>query len=54
MSVSWIFTTPGIGSIIVIAVLASAAAIYLGLTRWILQGGQEDVPPWKRMGWPFD
>ena len=34
-------------------VLLGAAAIYLGLTYWILQGGQEEEPPWEQMGWPF-
>ena len=54
MSFSDIFTTPGIGGIIALVVLSSAALIYLGLTRWILQGGREDEPPWEQMGWPFD
>ena len=54
MNVSWIFTTPGIGGIIAVTVLSSAIAIYFGLTRWILRGGREDVPPWERMGWPFE
>jgi hypothetical protein len=54
MTVSAIFTTAGIGGIIVVAVLLSAAAAYIGLTRWILQGGREDKPPWERMGWPFE
>jgi hypothetical protein len=49
-----IFTTPGIGGIIVATVMLSAAAIYVGLTRWILQGGREEAPPWERMGWPFE
>jgi hypothetical protein len=54
MTVSSIFTTPGIGGIIATVVLLGAAAIYLGLTRWILQGGREEQPPWERMGWPFE
>ena len=54
MNISWLFTTPGIGSIIVVGVLLTAAVVYVGLTRWILQGGQEEVPPWERMGWPFE
>lgn len=54
MTVADLFTTPGIGGIITMAVLASAAAVYLGLTRWILQGGREDEPPWERRGWPFE
>lgn len=54
MTVSGIFTTPGIGGIIAVVVLLGAAAIYLGLTRWILQGGRQDQPPWERMGWPFE
>ena len=53
MNISWIFTTPGIGGIIAVAVLLSAAAIYIGLTHWILQGGREEAPPWEQMGWPF-
>ncbi|MGD1996153.1 MAG: hypothetical protein PVH62_05195 [Anaerolineae bacterium] len=54
MSIGSIFTTPGIGGIIAMVVLAGAAAIYVGLTRWILRGGQEEEPPWKQMGWPFE
>jgi len=54
MTISEVFTTPGIGGIITVAVLLGAAAIYLGLTRWILQGGREEEPPWERMGWPFE
>jgi hypothetical protein len=54
MSISWIFTTPGIGGIIAVVVLLGAAAIYLGMTRWILQGGRQEQPPWERMGWPFE
>jgi hypothetical protein len=54
MTISRIFTTPGIGGIIAVVVLLGAAAIYLGLTRWILQGGREEQPPWERMGWPFE
>ncbi len=53
MDISWIFTTPGIGGIIAATVLLSAAVIYIGLTRWILQGGREEAPPWEQMGWPF-
>jgi hypothetical protein len=53
MNISWIFSTPGIGGIIVTVVMLSAAAIYVGLTRWILQGGLEEKPPWERRGWPF-
>jgi len=53
MTVGEIFTTPGIGGIIVVTVMLSAAAIYVGLTRWILQGGQEERPQWERRGWPF-
>ncbi|MBU0703737.1 MAG: hypothetical protein KKC18_07705 [Chloroflexi bacterium] len=53
MTISAIFTTPGIGGIIAITVLLGAAAIYFGLTHWILQGGREDEPPWERMRWPF-
>ena len=49
-----IFTTPGIGGLIAVIVLSSAVAIYVGLTRWILQGGREEAPPWERMGWPFE
>jgi hypothetical protein len=54
MNVSQIFTTPGVGGIIVVIVLSSAAIVYLGLTRWILRGGREDAPPWERLGWPFE
>ena len=53
MNISWIFTTPGIGGIIAVTELLGAAVIYIGLTRWILQGGREEVPPWEQMGWPF-
>ena len=53
MNISWIFTTPGIGGIIAVTVLLGAAVIYIGLTRWILQGGREEAPPWEQMGWPF-
>lgn len=48
------FTTPGIGGLVATVVLLSAAAVYVALTRWILQGGQEEKPPWERMGWPFE
>ncbi len=54
MTIAAIFTTPGIGGIIATTVLLGAVGIYVGLTRWILQGGQEDDPPWERMGWPFE
>ncbi len=54
MDTSWFFTTPGIGGIIVAIVLSSAAAIYFGLTRWILRGGEEEKAPWEKMGWPFE
>lgn len=53
MNISEIFTTPGIGGIIATVVLLCAAAIYLSLTLWVLQGGQKEKPPWERMGWPF-
>ena len=53
MDITWFFTTPGIGGIIATVVMLGAAAIYFGLTRWILQGGQEEEPPWEQMGWPF-
>ena len=53
MDISAIFTTPGIGGIIATTVLLSAAVIYFSLTRWILQGGQEEEAPWEQMGWPF-
>jgi hypothetical protein len=54
MSVAEFFTTPGFGGIVVGIVLLGAAVIYLGLTRWILQGGQDEERPWERMGWPFE
>jgi hypothetical protein len=54
MSISDVFTAPGFGSLIVAVVLLCAAVIYVGLTRWILQGGREEAPPWERMGWPFE
>jgi hypothetical protein len=54
MDVSSIFTAPGIGGIIVGVVLLSATVIYVGLTRWILQGGRDAERPWERMGWPFN
>jgi len=53
MTISDIFTTPGIGGLIAIIVLLGAAVIYFGLTYWILQGGREERSPWERMGWPF-
>jgi hypothetical protein len=53
MTISDLFTIPGIGGIIATAVLLSAAAVYAGLTYWILRGGQEERPPWERMGWPY-
>jgi hypothetical protein len=53
MTISALFTTPGIGGIIATAVLLSAAIVYSGLTYWILQGGREERPPWERMGWPY-
>jgi len=54
MDIGWVFTTPGIGGIIVAIVLLSAAAVYFRLTRWILQGGEEERQPWEEMGWPFE
>lgn len=36
------FTTPGIGGLVVIIVIGLAATVYIGLTRWILQGGQKN------------
>jgi hypothetical protein len=53
MTISAIFTTPGIGGIIATTVLLSAAVIYTGLTYWILRGGREEEPRWERMGWPY-
>jgi hypothetical protein len=53
MTISALFTTPGIGGIIATVVLLSAATVYAGLTYWILQGGQKERPPWERMGWPY-
>jgi hypothetical protein len=53
-AISALFTTPGIGGIIATVVLVSATAIYVGLIRWVLQGGREDQPPYERMGWPFE
>jgi hypothetical protein len=54
MTVSDIFTTPGIGGLIVLIVLLGAAGIFAGLTYWVLEGGRESEPPWERMGWPFE
>jgi hypothetical protein len=54
MDISWIFTTPGVGGIVVSIVLLSAATIYFAATRWILRGGEEERAPWERMGWPFE
>jgi len=54
MTISAIFTTAGIGGIIATTVLVVAAAIYFGLTRWILQGGRGEEPLWERMRWPFN
>lgn len=52
--ISRLFTTPGIGGIIAVVVLVGATAVYAGLIRWILQGGQEERPRDERMGWPFE
>ena len=54
MNLSWFFTTAGVGGIVVSVLLLSAAAIYFGLIRWILRGGEEERPPGERMGWPFE
>lgn len=35
------FTSPGPGGLVVIFVIGLATTIYIGLTRWILQGGQK-------------
>jgi hypothetical protein len=53
MSISALFTTPGIGGIIATSVLLGAAVTYFGLTYWILRGGREEKPQWERMGWPY-
>ncbi len=42
MNIGAIFTTPGIGGIIAIVIFSAAAAIYGGLTYWILQGGKTE------------
>jgi hypothetical protein len=52
--ISALLTTPGIGGIVVTVVLVSATAIYVGLIRWVLEGGREEQPPYRRMGWPFE
>ncbi|MGD2103592.1 MAG: hypothetical protein PVJ55_00570 [Anaerolineae bacterium] len=52
--ISQLFTTPGYGGIIATVVLVGAIAVYVGLIRWILQGGQEEQPRYERMGWPFE
>lgn len=52
--ISAALTTPGIGGIIATVVLTGAAAVYVGLIRWVIQGGQEEQPPYERMGWPFE
>jgi hypothetical protein len=52
MTVGDIFTTAGIGGLIVAVVMTAAAAVYAGLTYWILQGGREEEP-WDDLGWPF-
>jgi hypothetical protein len=49
VSISWVFTEPGIGGIIAVVVLLGAAAIYIGLTRWVLQGGREEAPPREQL-----
>ncbi|MGD2144860.1 MAG: hypothetical protein PVF54_10315 [Anaerolineae bacterium] len=53
-TISALFTAPGIGGIIATVVLASATAIYVSLIRWVLEGGREELPPYERMGWPFE
>jgi hypothetical protein len=53
MTISDLFTTPGIGGIIATSVLLGAAVVYFGLTYWILRGGREERPPWEGMGWPY-
>lgn len=35
------FTAPGPGGLVVIFIIGLAATIYIGLTRWIIQGGQK-------------
>lgn len=35
------FTSPGPGGLVVIFVIGLATTVYIGLTRWILQGGQK-------------
>ncbi|GAB4280497.1 MAG: hypothetical protein Kow0080_33420 [Candidatus Promineifilaceae bacterium] len=34
--------TPGIGGIVVMSVIIIAITVYVFLTRWIIQGGQEE------------
>jgi hypothetical protein len=53
MTISALFTTPGIGGLIATTLLLIAAVIYFGLTYWILRGGQEEKRHWERMGWPY-
>lgn len=53
-TISALFTTPGIGGIIATVVLVGATAVYVGLVRWVLQGGREDEAPYERLGWPFE
>ncbi|MBS1252497.1 MAG: hypothetical protein MAG451_01536 [Anaerolineales bacterium] len=43
------FTTPGPGGVVVILVLGLAGAIYVLLTRWILQGGQAEEGTMRRL-----
>lgn len=36
------FTTPGIGGGVVIFVMVLASTVYFLLTRWIIQGGEDN------------
>jgi hypothetical protein len=54
MDISSLFTTPGIGGLVVTAVMTIAAVTYVSLTIWALRGGRDDDPPWEHLGWPFD
>lgn len=43
-----LFTSAGPGGVVVILVIGVASAVYFWLTRWIVQGGEDDGPGFKR------
>lgn len=45
-----LFTSAGPGGVVVILVIGTAATVYFMLTRWIVQGGEDDGPGFNRFG----